>query len=94
MHDNVSERVTQLTRKNYGGSLTTNWILDDKNNNASESSDLTLNLRASDPPVLFSWLVLSPLDVGGTLFINGKLKSVSVIESMLNVSRAIGSFFP
>ena len=73
----TSKNVTHLTRKSYGGSLTTNWILDDQENyNASESSDLSLTLRVSEPPTLFSWLVLSPLDVGGTLFIEQKLKSV------------------
>jgi len=72
----MSERVTNLIRKSYGGSLVTSWILDDKDYNASKSSDLNINLIASDPPTLLSWSVLFPLDVGGTLHIDNKLKSV------------------
>jgi len=80
----TSKNVTHLTRKSYGGSLTTNWILDDQENyNASESSDLSLTLRVSEPPTLFSWLVLSPLDVGGTLFIEQKLKSNNTSTSVI-----------
>lgn len=73
-----SEEAVELVRKSSVQPLTIKWVTDtsDGTGNLTANTNIAVSLQPDDPPVVFSWTVLSPTDVGGTLVVDVKVNQV------------------
>lgn len=75
--------VVKLVRKNYVQALSAKWVVDQSiDGNISASSDSNIDLGPSDLPTYFTWTVLSPIDVGGTLQVDIKFNKVYIYNKI------------
>lgn len=76
--EQVDDDVIVLVRKNYVQSLSTKWVLEGKNGdgNISASTESSVDLLPNNLSSYWSWTVISPIDVGGTLQVDIKLNKV------------------
>ena len=74
------EEPIPLVRKNYAQALNVKWVLDHKTEegfNISANTESMIDLELNDPPKFFSWSVISPMDIGGTLQVDVKFDKVN-----------------
>lgn len=74
----VKDNAVELVRKSYSQPLTVKWVKDrnDGSQNMTSDLDTSVNLRPGDDPVIYSFTILTPTDVGGTLVVDVKFNEV------------------